>query len=440
MGPSPIQHDTLRRLLDVSRRLGNTPDLGEILSVIIDAMRDLLQARRATVFEYDAGNDQLVATVAHGLEPDVLNGTASSASASSASSQMPEVRFPAGAGIAGAAAQTRRIVNVPDAYADARFNPEVDRRTGFRTESILSIPLCGIDGELIGVAQVLNKIGGAFDEADEAVAEALAAQAAVAIKRARLIQDQLARQKLERDLELARTIQQATFPNSLPDVAEYEIATWSESADSTGGDAYDVIATGEAGAEVLFLLADATGHGIGPALLATEIRAMLRMAARLDADLNSMAEHLNSQLCEDTPAGYFVTGWLGLLNPQTHLLQSFSAGQAPLFHVHARERTVEERAADTVPFGIIPDIDASCVNEIDLEPGDIFAVMSDGICEAGNLQHQQFGSERIMAALCDARLQTAEAIVRELLVRVHEFCGEAPAKDDRTILLIKRLA
>ena len=432
MPSESIQQDTLRRLLEVSRRLGNTPDLGEILSVIIDAMRDLLRAERATVFEYDHENDQLVATVAHGLEP--------SASAASDGDRPAEVRFAAAHGIAGAAAQTRTIVNVPDAYADPRFNPEVDRATGFKTRSILSIPLCGIDGELIGVAQVLNKIGGRFDASDEAVAEALAAQAAVAIKRARLILDQIARQKMERDLELARTIQQATFPASLPEIPGYEIATWSESADSTGGDAYDVIPTDDAGGGALFLLADATGHGIGPALLATEIRAMLRMAALLGASLDEMATRLNAQLCNDTPTGYFVTGWLGLLSAADHSLHSFSAGQAPLFHYRSATHDVEERAADTVPFGIIPDIEPPSGDATDLAPGDIFAVMSDGICEATDMDDEQFGSQRIVTALRDLHAEPAERIIEELIARVNNFCGDTPAADDRTIVLIKRAA
>jgi hypothetical protein len=123
------------KLLELSRKLAETGDLPSILSLVIDALRDLLDADRATVFEYDAKTDELFTQVAHGI------GGAGDA---------PKViRIPRAAGIAGAAATSRQIVNIPDAYEDARFNRAVDQRTGYRTRTILSIPLLDHDGQLV---------------------------------------------------------------------------------------------------------------------------------------------------------------------------------------------------------------------------------------------------------------------------------------------------
>ena len=180
------------KLLEVSRRLSRTGDLPSILGLVIDALRDLLDADRATVFEFDAKQHELFTQVAHGI------GGSGDAPA--------VIRIPMDAGIAGLAATTRKIVNISDAYAEPRFNRAVDQKTGYRTRTILAIPLMDHDGELVGVAQVLNRREGTFDAADEELAEGLAANAAVAMRRGRLIEDRIERERLEREVDLAKGI------------------------------------------------------------------------------------------------------------------------------------------------------------------------------------------------------------------------------------------
>ncbi|HQL53164.1 MAG TPA: GAF domain-containing protein, partial [Phycisphaerae bacterium] len=126
----------LRRLLDVTRQMAATTDLSQLLGTIVDAARAVLNCERATIFLYDRATNELFSRVATGVE---------------------SIRFPADRGIAGAAAQQRVVVNVPEAYADQRFNPEIDRQTGFRTRNLLTFPLENLDGELMGVLQALNR-------------------------------------------------------------------------------------------------------------------------------------------------------------------------------------------------------------------------------------------------------------------------------------------
>src|SRR5262249_759656 len=155
------------------------------LNLILDAVRQILNAERSTLFLYDAANDELHSKIAHGTG---------------------EIRFPATAGIAGAVAQGRQLVNIPDAYADPRFNPDVDRRTGSRTRCLLTIPLTGLEGQLVGILQVLNKSEGVFDAYDEHLAEALAAQVGVALQRARLMVHYVEKKQMESALAVARDI------------------------------------------------------------------------------------------------------------------------------------------------------------------------------------------------------------------------------------------
>jgi phosphoserine phosphatase RsbU/P len=414
----------LSRILEVSQRLGASADLNEILSLIIDALRDVLDAERATVFEHDAGAPQLLTTVAHGVKRETI-------------------RIPLGdgrsVGLAGECARTRRIIRVDDAYADERFNPEIDRRTGFRTRSILTIPLLDHEHELVGVAQVLNKRSGAFDAHDEEIARALAAQAAVALRRGRLIHDRLERLRLERELEVARIIQQSSFPAHIPQPQGYEIAVWNQPATQTGGDAYDVIPTNDEH-RVTLLMADATGHGVGPALSVTQLCSMLRMAVRLGAGVSAIAQHANAQLSRDLPPGRFITAWLGEIDGQRHELRSLSAGQGPLLLWRAGVRQIESIAVDTVPLGVLDALPANAGRTIPLQPGDVFAAISDGVFEARNPSDVMFGVGRVSEALRGAATEgeSAQAIIETVRAALEAFLEGRAADDDRTAIIVRR--
>src|SRR5262245_6289681 len=429
-----LHREVLSRILAVSRHLGASADLREILSLIIDAMRDTLDADRATVFEFDAKSNELFTTVAHGV--------AAAPARAKAAAALREIRIPASAGLAGECAQSRRIISVPDAYADQRFNQAVDRQTGYRTRSILTIPLVAHDGELVGVAQVLNKRGGGeFSAADEELAQALAAQAAIAIKRGRLIEDRLVRQKLERDLELARTIQQSSFPRELPAVGGFDLATWNQAAEETGGDVYDVIPrtphADHGRGSIALLMADATGHGVGPALSVTQLRSMVRMAVRLGSDLSHIAHHANQQLYDDLPVGRFITAWFGQIDVSARTLTSFSTGQGPLLRYQAHRDEFETLDADAPPLGVVDELHAHASAATNMSPGDLFAVISDGIYEARNSRERQFGMEGVIKSIRGSRGGSAQEIVEALRRSLKQFTGDLPADDDRTAIIIK---
>ena len=161
---------------EVSRALSTTGDLDALLRLIVAKVTELMEADRATLY--------LVTDDGSQLWSKVLQGGA-----------MVEIRLAVGEGIAGWVAQTRELVNIPDAYADQRFQPAVDLKSGYRTRSILSVPMIGALGGLVGVVQVLNKADGPFTEPDEQLMAALASQAAIAIENARLYHSLLRRQR-----------------------------------------------------------------------------------------------------------------------------------------------------------------------------------------------------------------------------------------------------
>src|SRR3954469_12331984 len=173
-GPGP---DEARRLadlctlLEVSRRLSASTELEPLLAAVERGCREVLDCERATIFLYDKETHELYSRLATGIEAGTPIGPQRS------------IRFNADRGIAGEALRTRTVLNIPDAYADARFNPEVDRQTGYTTRNLLTCPLLGVDGAAVGVLQVLNKRGGHFGPWDEELIQTFGAQAGVALQR-----------------------------------------------------------------------------------------------------------------------------------------------------------------------------------------------------------------------------------------------------------------
>lgn len=414
----------------VMERLAASSDLSEVLALVIDALRDTLEADRATVYEFDALARQLVVHQAHGVE---------------------KFRFSiegSGGGIAGECARSGRIINLPDAYADPRFNREVDKKTGYRTRSMLTVPLMSFDGTLEGVAQVLNRGGeknpGVFGAADEALARALASQGAVAIRRAKLMEAERRKQKLERDLDLARDIQQSSFPQTVPQMPGYDIAAGSIPSEETGGDTYDLLdwshyCPGKKG--LLFVLADATGHGVGPALSVAQFRGMFRMGARLGADVETISRLADAQMEADLPVGRFVTACFAHLDPETGLLTYDSAGQAPLVIVRAGGvgSRVEEIPANGVPAGVAPEIENEPVEPMELAPGDTFLLLSDGYFEAPSPAGQYLGVEPIARVVQENPGMSAAQLLAEIDRLSETFAGTKCLPDDRTAIVIRRL-
>ena len=152
---------------EVSRALSTEGDLDTLLTLIVAKVKELMEADRATLF--------LVTADGGGLWSKVVQG-----------GDRVEIRLEIGEGVAGWVAQTREIVNIPDAYADQRFQPAFDLKSGYRTRTLLSVPMLGAGAQLVGVLQVLNKQDGPFTHPDEELLVALASQAAIAIENARL--------------------------------------------------------------------------------------------------------------------------------------------------------------------------------------------------------------------------------------------------------------
>ncbi len=408
----------LGKVLQISRDMVATTDLDELLGLIINRTMELLEAERATLFLYDAETDELISRIAAGAR---------------------EIRFSAGTGIAGAVARSRKTLNVPDVYADHRFNRDVDRQTGFRTRNILAVPLLDYSGQLVGVLEALNKLDGVFGPQDVGLAQTLAAQAGVVLQRARLLEHYVQKQRMEQALAIARQIQQDLLPRENPTAECFDVAGWSRPADETGGDIYDFFDLGRG--RWTLMLADATGHGVGPALVVAEARAMLRalsIGSAESLDISAILARVNNLLAMDLSSSRFVTCFFGLLDGPAGTVRYASAGQGPiLFYSRARD-AFEVLPATELPLGIMEDVSYSENVQRKLAAGDIMAVVTDGFFEACDPQGQQMGVECVQRIIRQARALPAAEIIESLHRAMNQFTHSARQVDDLTAIVAKR--
>ena len=411
---SRLSRADLETILGVTRALAAPFDLQAMLAEVTRVACVVLHAERCSVWLLDAEADELVLEV---------------------SSDVRHIRIPLTRGLAGACARERVTINVPDCYADPRFDTSIDRASGFRTRCSLTLPLVDHRDVLIGVMQVLNRHDGVFDADDQALAEALAAQCAVALSRVRMTEAVIEGERMKQELSLARGVQMSTLPVSMPQVDGYDMHAVFRPAELTGGDTYDLSPVDQG---LVVLLADATGHGIAPALSVTQMHAMLRMALRLGADLETAFREVNDRLAETLPDSRFITAFIGLLDATTHRLRFLSAGQAPILVHRAALGRCDVHGPTSFPLGAMPIVRLKPAVELALDPGDVLVLLSDGIYEYEDAQGGQFGRERVEKIVQAHRDANTADLAQALLDAVMAFASGAPQIDDITIVLLKR--
>jgi anti-sigma regulatory factor (Ser/Thr protein kinase) len=218
-------------------------------------------------------------------------------------------------------------------------------------------------------------------------------------------------------------------------VPGYDVYGTFEPADLTGGDTYNLewIDRG-----LLVLLGDATGHGIAPALEVTQMQAMLRLAFRMGADLETAFRHVNDQLAEMMPAGRFITAFIGLLDPTGHTLTFHSGGQGPILHYRAASRECAVHMPTSFPLAAMPLSRLDPPITLAFEPGDVLVLFSDGIYEYHDPDGQLYGEGRVRELMRSSSGLTMAELAAEVLRSVRAFARGAPQEDDITLVLVRR--
>ncbi|NIM69553.1 MAG: SpoIIE family protein phosphatase [Xanthomonadales bacterium] len=412
--PNEISRESLVQILEIMHRLAAPEAMPELLREIMEVGKVAIVAEAGVLWLLDRKNQELVRVVPAAARPQ---------------------RHRLGQGWAGECAASHAMSNISECREDERFLADPVHVEGFETRSLLNVPILGQDHTVLGVMQWLGKEVGQFDEHDEWVGPALAAQAAVAVQHAYMTDELLANAILRKEVAVAREIQMSTLPRSMPEVPGYDVHGHFLPTDHTGGDLYDLVMLGE---RLFMLLGDATGHGFGPALSATQMQAMLRVAFRLGASLDEAYMQVNNQLDEDLPDDRFITAFMGFLDPARGEVEYHSGGQGPILHFRAADGECDWYKPTSFPVGVMPLDGSDKARRLQLAPGDILALISDGVYEYTDLEDSEFGEARVAEIISRHHGLPMAELSQRLVEAAFEFGGEAPQADDITLVLVKR--
>ena len=319
--------------------------------------------------------------------------------------------------------------------ADPRLSEELAPPGPERARSLLVCPVPDSRGVALGILVAANRRRGRFEEWDATLLQALAAQAGAVIQRLRTTSSQTHR--LEHDLDAARQILQALLPKHPPSVPGFEVAGWTLPADETGGDFYDF--QDRPSGHLAIAVADVSGHGVGPAMVAAECRAFLRATLLHAEDPGVVIPQINRLLCESLPEDRFVTAFVGLLHGEEHRLAYVSAGHGPLLFFTRATAEFRELPIQGFPLGLSVEHGFGAPNSLEFAPGDFLAIITDGFFEWLGPDGECYGIDRLQNQLREFADRPAAEIIQGLYQAVQTFARGCPQLDDLAAVVIKRV-
>jgi phosphoserine phosphatase RsbU/P len=402
--------EQLGLLAEITQSFAFSLDINETLQNALEKFLQYLHAEADSIFLLENDDTELVCRGCAG--PVDITG----------------LRLPFDKGIVGKAVITRSCLMVKDVSKDASFSQNVDKDTGFVTRSILCAPLM-VNEKCIGALELINKRGGngLFEERDQYMLTALAAAAALAIHNASMADQLVVQQRMQKELELAREIQESLLPDQQGD--DFPVFGINLPAREVSGDFYDFFQRDDG--LIYFNLADVSGKGMNAALLMAKATSLLRHVAK---DISDPGEHLtrvNDEICETVSHGMFITIVSGFIDLERRLIEFANAGhQPPLYHHNGK---FEEIAATAPPLGIISGAEFP-VSTLPLDECSLY-LFTDGVTEATVENNQQLDVtgliKLIEASYRVAGQERLAGIVKEI------YRPDVSQHDDITIMLIE---
>jgi len=410
--------DEMVTLHEITHALESTDNLDTLLEYIMRKSQNVMQAEASSLMLVIAETNELEFKVALGPKATAVK----------------PFRLPIGKGISGWVAESAEAVLIPDAYSDPRFDPSFDKRSGFKTRSMLCVPMIH-KSKTVGVMTLLNKKDGTpFNENDQILFTIFATQAALSIENARLLYAAIEKERLDKELQVASEIQNLLIPQSLPKSSYLEIAAEYIPCKEVGGDFYDVIQLDED--RYIFVVADVSGKGIPGALVVSNMQATLRAFLQYSDDLLPIVTRLNESITRQTTADRYITFFIGLYDHQKSSLTYINAGHNPPLLVH-RNGQMKELKTGGIFIGFMPWEYES--ETVPFRKGERLILYTDGLVEAMNKKEVEFDMAGLKNTVRDNLGISSDALKTEIIKRVHQHTGEMPLTDDFTLLITRRL-
>ncbi len=405
----------LSTLIEVNGLISSSLDLEQILENVMMISKKIMNADASSLMLIDEKTNELVYEVALGTVGEKLKQ---------------EFRLKLGQGIAGTVAQEGKPLLLEDAYTHPKFYRGHDEATGYRTKSMITVPL-KVGERITGVAQVINKLdGGVFDRDDLELFTALCSLAAIAIENAKMHRSLMEKQRLVKDMEFARTVQESFLPQKAPEIERYRFSAHYTPAQEVGGDFYDFIHLSEG--RIGIVIGDVSGKGVPAALYMAKLGSDLRTLAFTEKDPANALQQLNNLLAERSRRGMFATLLYVELDSQSGGMIMSNAGHLPPI-IRQKDGTVKKlSAAGGAPLGILQGMNFG-QETAEIKPGDTVILYTDGIIEAMNATGDLYGFERFEALILKSPADP-DALKSAIINDVNRHTGRSPQHDDLTLV------
>ncbi len=398
-------------LLELGTKISVSLDTNQLLEQILDLVFQVVR--------YDAAGIYLVDKKTQWVNQQAIRGYDAN--------REDAVRLKVGRGLIGWVAKTGRPVIVPDVLRDDRY---VKARAETRSE--LVAPLRA-GSEVIGAFNLESDEPDAYEAEDLELVMTFASQAAVAIERTRLHAAALVTRRLEEELSIGQRIQKTFLPERDPKVPNFDIAGAYYSSGLVGGDYYDYVRITEG--HLGIVVADVSGKGIPAALIMAAFRASLIAEVRNNYAIRTVFTKVNRLLWESIEIDRFVTAIYGVLDIQARRFTYVNAGHNPGLLYRATTDSFENLDSTGPLLGTLEGATFK-ERQVEIRPGDILTLYTDGITESMSAAEELFGEERLKDVVRSRRGGSAAEIVRAIRETVSAFAGGEP-DDDLTLVLLK---
>jgi len=412
----------LESLIEVTAIISSVLDLEQLLNLVMDKAQSVMHAEASSILLLNETSGILECEIALGEVREQVKE---------------KMKLELGQGIGGWVAQTGKPLIVADVLADARFCSHSDKTTGFKTRSILAVPL-KVKDRVIGVAEVLNPIDRpSFSEDDLDLFVTFSRQVALAIENARMHRHLLEKEKLEQQLEAAYSIQQSFMPQGFPQSPDNSFSLCAKNlpAKSIGGDFFDFIEFGDK-RQLGIIIGDVSGKGIPAALYMARLVSDFRFYSHLEDTTFSCLEIINNTLVQRSRRGMFVTVQYIQVDVETGKINITNGGHLPIIWYHHNTQIAQVvENINGIPLGIVKDVKFAS-SEIQLQAGDFLILFTDGVIEAKNRRGSQYSMNRLVEKLNTPWHNPAE-LIDYILADILRFAEGMPQHDDITIVAFK---
>ncbi len=411
--------EKLKAVLEISRALAGTLEIEKLLPRILDSLFQIFPAAdRGCILLKDPRTMEMVPrAMKHRREGDDASVKLSRTIVNSVLNQ-------------------KKAILSADAASDSRFDAS-ESISALTIRSMMCVPMLDLQGEPVGIIHIdtQNPLT-QFRSDDLDIMMTVAGQAAISYETAKLLASYVQKQKQDNEMNIARNVQHALLPETLPEVTGYQFFASYDSAQAVGGDYYDIISANDG--RIWLAFGDVAGKGVPASLVMSRMSSIVRSVSEFVTDASEAVSRINDHMCARAVEGRFVTFVLVILDLNQHKMSIVNAGHMPPM-IRKPDGSIEEigEASVGVPIGVIEGFPFDTV-EYSIGPGETVVIYTDGVSEAMNPRNELYGMDRLRDFVKNGPIPPSDlgVAIRE---DVRKFANGREQNDDITLMVFGRM-